>query len=180
MCIQFILLDTDNQQLSSALVNANSATLSLTQEQIASLEEVDSTIWQFSATDSAGNTGTLDIKVVIDKTPPGINVLPNTVVVNAATGSLTFNSQTTDVANEREVLLFDANNVESFYEEVIAPFKGELECWFSDNKSIKVYFACIFLTIYSVLIPKNSLIWRVFQDLPVPPESLLKDLNYDK
>jgi len=103
-----------------------------------------------------------DIQIIVASEKPGLSGI----------GSIIF--------RDEEKLLFDANNVESFYEEVIAPFKGELECWFSDNKSIKVYFACIFLTIYSVLFPKNSLIWRVFQDLPVPPESLLKDLNYDK
>lgn len=63
---------------------------------------------------------------------------------------------------------------------VITPYKGQLESWYVDNRSLKNYFLIIFITIWVVLFP-NSLIWqKVFKDLPPMPEeikTLLKGIN---
>jgi len=65
-----------------------------------------------------------------------------------------------------------------FYDNVIGPFKGEVEAWYSDKQNLGVYFALIFLTVWVVIFSKSDLIWRVFKDLPVPPDNLKDDLNF--
>jgi len=65
-----------------------------------------------------------------------------------------------------------------FYDNVIGPFKGEVEAWYSDKQNLGVYFALIFLTVWIVMFPKSDVIWRIFKDLPVPPDNLKDDLNF--
>ena len=65
-----------------------------------------------------------------------------------------------------------------FYDKVIAPYKGALEEWFVSNKSLYIYFAAIFITVWAVLFPKTTVAWRVFKELPEPPEKLKVALNY--
>ena len=67
-----------------------------------------------------------------------------------------------------------------FYDNVIGPFKGEVEAWYSDKQNLGVYFALIFLTAWVVILPNSDLIWRVFKDLPVPPDNLKDDLNFPR
>ena len=65
-----------------------------------------------------------------------------------------------------------------FYENVIAPYKGKLEEWFVINKSFYIYFLAIFITAWAVLIPSTKIVWRVFKDLPEPPNDLKHALNF--
>ena len=65
-----------------------------------------------------------------------------------------------------------------FYDNVIGPFKGEVESWYSDKQNLGVYFALIFLTVWVVMFPKSDVIWRIFKDLPEPPTELKQALNY--
>ena len=65
-----------------------------------------------------------------------------------------------------------------FYDNVIGPFKGEVEAWYSDKQNLGVYFALIFLTVWVVMFPKSDVIWRIFKDLPEPPTELKQALNY--
>lgn len=65
-----------------------------------------------------------------------------------------------------------------FYENVIAPYKGSLEKWFISNKGIYTYFLAILITIWTVFFPGTTIAWRVFKDLPEPPQELKKALNY--
>jgi len=65
-----------------------------------------------------------------------------------------------------------------FYDNVIGPFKGKVEGWYSDKQNLQVYFTLIFLTVWVVIFPKSDVIWRIFKDLPVPPNNLKDDLNY--
>lgn len=59
-----------------------------------------------------------------------------------------------------------------FYDDVIAPYKGALEEWYVEHAGLRTYLACIFLTAWVVVLPKSSLVWRVFRDLPAPPAEL--------
>ena len=59
-----------------------------------------------------------------------------------------------------------------FYKNIIAPYKGSLEEWFVSNKSLYVYFAAIFVTAWSVIFSSTSIAWKVFSELPEPPEEL--------
>ena len=65
-----------------------------------------------------------------------------------------------------------------FYSNVISPYKGALEEWFVCNKSLYIYFAAIFVTVWAVLLPNTKIAWRVFKNLPEPPEELKKSLNF--
>ncbi len=65
-----------------------------------------------------------------------------------------------------------------FYDNVISPYKGDVEAWFVGNQTLGVYFALILLTVWVVLFPKSGIVWRIFKDLPPPPAVLKDDLRY--
>lgn len=65
-----------------------------------------------------------------------------------------------------------------FYDNVIGPYKGDVEAWYVGKQGLIVYFALILLTVWVVLFPKSDLVWRLFKDLPSPPDILKKDLNF--
>jgi hypothetical protein len=97
---------------------------------------------------------------VIKKVRPGLSGI----------GSIVFRAE--------EEILHGASGSIDFYENVIAPYKGELEEWFVLNKSLYIYFVAIFVTAWAVLIPNTKLTWRVFKDLPEPPNDLKQVLNF--
>lgn len=80
--------------------------------------------------------------------------------------------------DEESVIASSKKNSVDCYKEDISPYKGELECWFIDNKSILLYLALILVTAWTVIFPKSKIIWRIFPTLPKPPESLAISLNY--
>jgi lipopolysaccharide/colanic/teichoic acid biosynthesis glycosyltransferase len=65
-----------------------------------------------------------------------------------------------------------------FYDNVIGPYKGKVEAWYVEKQGLIVYFALMLLTVWVVLFPKSDLVWRLFKDLPTPPDTLKKDLNF--
>ena len=73
---------------------------------------------------------------------------------------------------DEEELFRDNADAAVFDEEVIMPYKGKLERWYSENLSIGKYFALIFLTIYAVVKSNKIDLVRIFPDLPRPPEQL--------
>jgi len=78
---------------------------------------------------------------------------------------------------EEDILANRAGAVD-FYDKVITPYKGEVEAWYVRNQSLFNYFSVIVLTMLAVLMPSMTLIWRVFKNLPSPPETLKVSLNY--
>jgi len=78
---------------------------------------------------------------------------------------------------EEDILADHAGSVE-FYDNMIAPYKGQVEAWYVDHQTLFTYFAVIFVTVWVVLLPSSSLAWRVFTGLPVPPDKLRGPLNY--
>ncbi len=79
--------------------------------------------------------------------------------------------------DEEEIMNGPMATIE-FYENVVAPYKGSLEKWFVSNKSIYIYFASIFVTIWVVLKPKSQIAWKLFVGLPEPSKELIIPLNY--
>ncbi len=77
-----------------------------------------------------------------------------------------------------EEIMHGATGSINFYANVISPYKGTLEEWFVSNKSLYIYFVAIFVTIWTVLIPSTKIVWRVFKQLPEPPDDLKHVLNY--
>jgi len=77
--------------------------------------------------------------------------------------------------NEEDILGL-VKDPRTFYREVIAPYKGSLELWFLSQKSMKLYFILIFLTIYIVLTKNNKLIFKVLKNCPKPKNLELRRL----
>ena len=65
-----------------------------------------------------------------------------------------------------------------FYDNVIGPYKGDVEAWYVGKQGLIAYFSLILLTVWVVLFPKSDLVWRLFKDLPSPPDILKRDLNF--
>ena len=82
------------------------------------------------------------------------------------------------IFRDEENIMDNQSDPISFYENVIAKYKGELEEWYVANKSLYVYFLSIMLTIYVVISPSSKIVWKVFNTLPVPPSGLKKSLKY--
>lgn len=59
-----------------------------------------------------------------------------------------------------------------FYEEVIYPYKGELEAWYYHHRSLRTDALILLLTALAVVQPRSKLAFRVFPDLPRPPAAL--------
>ena len=65
-----------------------------------------------------------------------------------------------------------------FYDHVIGPYKGDVEAWYVGKQGLNAYFSLTLLTVWVVFFPKSDLVWRLFKDLPSPPDILKKDLNF--
>jgi lipopolysaccharide/colanic/teichoic acid biosynthesis glycosyltransferase len=60
---------------------------------------------------------------------------------------------------------------EECYSRIIAPYKGQLELWYLNHKSMGLYFFLILLTAWVVVFPHSKLPMRQFKSLPsAPPE----------
>ena len=53
-----------------------------------------------------------------------------------------------------------------FYKRVIAPYKGELEMWYQENRSFFLDLQLIFMTAWVILFPKSNLYKKWFKNLP--------------
>lgn len=73
--------------------------------------------------------------------------------------------------NEEE-LFRDHSDAKMFDEKIIMPYKGQLERWYADNLSIRNYFILIFLSIYVVVTNGKIDLFKIFQNLPIPPREL--------
>ena len=103
-----------------------------------------------------------DVQEKISKVRPGLSGI----------GSTVFRDEEAVIASS------DKSSIEC-YREDISPYKGELECWFVDNKCFLFYPALILITGWIVVFPESKIIWRIFPELPSPPDNLVKSLNYN-
>ena len=95
-----------------------------------------------------------EVKAAIDTVAPGLSGL----------GSVAF--------RDEEDMLNAVENRDVFHDTVIAPYKGALEVWFVQHRSVGVYFKLIWLTVLAVLKP-SSKAWRTaFKALPPVPSGL--------
>jgi lipopolysaccharide/colanic/teichoic acid biosynthesis glycosyltransferase len=126
-------------------------------------------------------------KTKINELPQVINVLKGdlSIVGPRPLVDKTFNAYSSDVQDkvydakpgitgigsiifrDEEKLISDSNEEPHlFYGRVIAPYKGALEMWYHKNISFFTDFTIIFLTAWSILFPKNQLVYKIFKDLP--------------
>ena len=104
----------------------------------------------------------LEQRRVIDSLSPGLT----------GVGSLFFR-------NEEEILANCGGDAERFHDEVITPFKGDLEAWYAQNRSLKLYLLIIYLTAASIIDRKLVTI-KYFKDLPTPPPELMAVLTIEQ
>ena len=73
--------------------------------------------------------------------------------------------------NEEE-MMHSKNNPDIFYDEIIMPYKGNLEEWYVANQNIFSYFILIAVTVWIVIFPRSNLLHIVFKLLPPHPKEL--------
>ena len=93
-----------------------------------------------------------EVKEVIYNVKPGLTGI----------GSIIF--------RDEETLLSDVKNnggdLWEFYKRKIYPFKGELEIWYQNHKSLVLDMKLIFLTAWAIIFPTSKLYEKWFKDLP--------------
>jgi lipopolysaccharide/colanic/teichoic acid biosynthesis glycosyltransferase len=95
------------------------------------------------------------VRAAIDAVPPGLTGI----------GSVVFR-------DEESILDEIQGDRDHFHDTVIAPYKGDLEVWWTRHRSLGNYFKLIFLTAWSLVSPR-TLLWKTwFADLPKPPAEL--------
>jgi len=57
----------------------------------------------------------------------------------------------------------------TYYEKVIAPYKGELELWYQENASMLTDLRIILLTAWVIISPHSDLPYKVFKTIPSKP-----------
>lgn len=61
---------------------------------------------------------------------------------------------------------------ERYYDQVIMPYKGQLEEWYVANQGLRTYLLGILVTAWVVVFPRSDIAWKVFPGLPTPPADL--------
>lgn len=97
------------------------------------------------------------VKVSIDRVPPGLTGI----------GSVVFR-------DEESILDEVSTDRDHFHDTVVAPYKGELEVWWTKNRNLGNYFKLMILTGWALVSPRTKL-WKMwFKGLPEVPAALLK------
>ena len=73
---------------------------------------------------------------------------------------------------DEEKYLSEVEESEKIYKEIIAPYKGRLEIWYSQNENLKKYFLTIITTIIAILSDDQDILFKIFPNLPTPDKSL--------
>ena len=68
--------------------------------------------------------------------------------------------------NEEELMTNTKMNLDDYYREKIAPYKGELELWYQKNISFITDLKIILITIWIIFFPKSNIISLFFKNLP--------------
>jgi lipopolysaccharide/colanic/teichoic acid biosynthesis glycosyltransferase len=99
-------------------------------------------------------------------------IIKNIVPGLSGIGSIVFRKEEEILCNSGKPLIF--------YDEFIAPYKGSLEIWYSQNNSFATYIKLIYITLVVVVFPNSNLVWSIFDNLPKPPEILRDSLNFSR
>jgi lipopolysaccharide/colanic/teichoic acid biosynthesis glycosyltransferase len=71
------------------------------------------------------------------------------------------------IFSKEEAMLKDVKSLE-IYDEIIAPYKGDLEIWYTENNNLLNYFVLIISTIVAVIFGTTKFLNYLFPNLPVP------------
>ncbi len=103
--------------------------------------------------DKTFNAYTEGVRSVIYKVKPGLTGI----------GSIVFRDEESLISNSEL-------EPHTYYEKVIAPYKGELEMWYQKNASFVTDLKIIFLTAWAIFNANSSLHYRVWKTLPPKPK----------
>lgn len=81
------------------------------------------------------------------------------------------------IFRDEERLLSSKKDPSEYYKTEIAPYKAALEAWYVENRSLRLYVICVFLTAWVVLFPSSQLAYSVLKELPIPEGQLKLDLD---
>jgi lipopolysaccharide/colanic/teichoic acid biosynthesis glycosyltransferase len=81
------------------------------------------------------------------------------------------------VFRDEEDMMHGHADPDYFYDEVIMPYKGQLEEWYVQNQTLYTYFMLIGLTVWVVLMPGSDAVWKSFSNLPKPGPELAAALH---
>jgi lipopolysaccharide/colanic/teichoic acid biosynthesis glycosyltransferase len=81
------------------------------------------------------------------------------------------------VFRDEEEMMDTAGDPDAMYDNLIMPYKGLLEEWYVQHRSLWVDTLLTFLTAWVVFTPQSLIVWRLFPNLPAPPEELRPYLN---
>lgn len=76
------------------------------------------------------------------------------------------------VFRNEEKILQNFVDKTAFHQDIIAPYKASLECWYIDHKNVFTYFKLIILTFFAVVRPSSNLWKQSLSDLPQVPVEL--------
>lgn len=93
-----------------------------------------------------------EIQATINKLSPGLSGI----------GSVVFR-------DEESIMEKSNMNYIECYKTRVAPYKGALECWYSNNQGLWTDFRIIFLTVWVILFSKSQLAYKLFKNLPSKP-----------
>lgn len=97
-----------------------------------------------------------DVKKELAKSRPGLSGI----------GSIVFRNE------EQIVQKYETfEEKQEYYKNAIIPYKGKLEVWYANHKSVFMYFRLIFMTVGAVLKP-DSQSWKKIKGIPEVPENL--------
>lgn len=71
--------------------------------------------------------------------------------------------------DEEELISNAEGDPHTFYESVVAPYKGALEIYYQNNKSTFTDLKLIFATAWYIISPKSDLLNKLFKNLPINP-----------
>ena len=95
------------------------------------------------------------VKREIDKVSPGLSGIASIVF-----------------RDEEAILDRFETNRDHFHDTIIAPYKGELEVWWVQHRTLANYFKIIAMTVIVLFAPHSRLYHKWFKDLPRPPKEL--------
>jgi lipopolysaccharide/colanic/teichoic acid biosynthesis glycosyltransferase len=81
-------------------------------------------------------------------------------------GSIFFRDEESILENNKEL------SYDECYSQLIAPYKGELEIWYSKKRSVGLYLLLLIITGWVVIFPSSRIHMKVLKNLPQPPASL--------
>lgn len=79
------------------------------------------------------------------------------------------------VFRDEESLMHAARDADAFYDQVIMPYKGELEEWYVAHASLAVYLKIVLLTAWVVAGGRGAVVARWLPGIPAPPAALTQE-----